>query len=257
MNRAVEVYKLFGDIGVGVFFGGKDVVPYSPFTEEEKVLFRFFIESARSILSKIDKKVAQQFVSQRELFLRVGEIFRGIVDMPFGGESPTAARFGVKLLQPQDIRYVAEPTEEHPAYSDYEANTWYLNLTRGKPVYILGSVEKYFSPCPTHFEKAMICIMNGGIIEVEPEDTPSFSQFHLYTNRILYPPLTVYPNVGGEFVDEKFYTYDIDMAIVLLPDMGYKLVGMPMVTRKTQLWLVGVVFYRYEYAQDLKWIREE
>jgi len=251
----MPVTKSPGEIfaGYDVLVGGLGGLPVEPFTGDEERAFNKFIEDAIDALTDISDEIAKDFEQQATLFKNLGEVFKAKVDKPFGGDLPSSGQFGAGLIVPQDIRYVATASSTYPAYSDYNLNKWTIPLTAGTAAYLLGDGTNFYKASPTVGSRAIMCIMKNGIIEVGT--TPSFNQFLAKTEKTSYPAYSVHPLVDQPIErDLVIYRYNVPFAIPVFYDFGIMFGGMPTVSKTSEIRLIGVIFYEYDFRKSLRWI---
>jgi hypothetical protein len=243
-----ELWKPFD-----VLIGGIGTLEAKPFTDIEGKRFDRFISDSVNVLEKISPEVAADFRENASFFKSVGEVFKAKVDKAFAGILPSSGQFGVGLIIPQDIRYVATPSSAEPAYSDYSLNSWDISLTAGTEVFLLGSSTAFYKARPTVGSRCTLVIMKNGIIEVGT--TPSINQLRVITERTSYPVLSVHPLVDQP-IEEGYviYRYNFPFNLPVFYDFGVKLSAMPMVSRTSNIRLVGVVFYEYDHRSSLRYV---
>jgi len=239
--------------GYDVLIGGLGEQEVSDFSSTEDELFNKFIEDSVDALEKISTEIAKDFEGQAGLFHEIARIFKAKVDKPFGGLLPTSGQFGAGLLIPQDVKYVATASSTYPAYTHYSSNSWNITLTAGTARYLLGDGTNYYKASPTTGSRAIFCIMKNGIIEIGT--TPSFNQFQIKTERVTYPAFSVHPLVDQPV--ERGYTiyrYNVPFAIPVFYDFGIMIGGMPLVSKTSDVRLIGVIFYEYDFRKNLRYI---
>ena len=236
-----------------VLIGGLGALSVEKFTDDETKGFDKFLEDSINALTKISPEIAADFKAQAPLFRTIGEVFKDKADKAFGGILPSSGQFGVGLIIPQDIRYYTPADATHPAYSDYTLNTWKIALTAGTIANILGDGTNFYKARPTDLYKTAMVIMKNGIIEFGT--SPSINQLRVITERISYPAFSVHPLVDQPLdPDYTMYRYNFPFAISLFHDFGVRLDAMPLVTKTSDLRLIGVVFYEYDHRATLSYV---
>jgi len=243
-----ELWKSFD-----VLIGGLGTLESKPFNDLEAKKFDKFISDSAVVLEKVSAEIAADFRENAAFFKSVGEVFKAKVDKAFAGILPSSGQFGVGLIIPQDIRYVATASSSEPAYSDYNLNSWDILFTAGTERFLLGSSTNFYKARPTVGSRCALVIVKNGIVEVGT--TPSFNQIRVITERTNYPVLSVHPLVDQPIKEGYvIYRYNLPFNIPIFYDFGIKLSVMPMVTRTSNVRLIGVCFYEYDHRSALKYL---
>jgi len=214
-------------------------------TNDEEVLLDKFIKKTANALAMRSPELADIFSKHTDMIRVFAEIFKAKTDnKTFGGELPSPGKIGIKVLQPLDVKYSAT------APTDYDGHTWVLDLTAGTKVYLLGSDTEFYKSSSTTGSRTMMLIFKDGIVEYGT--VPKVNQFRAYTEKVTYAPFTVNTLVD-KTLDRygKLFVYETPFAIPVWYDFGVKLEAMPQVSGTSDLRLMGVVFYEYNYFSDL------
>jgi hypothetical protein len=162
---------------------------------------------------------------------------------------------GVAWLFPQALRYAATPSASLPAYTSYKPNSWDIDITAGKPAWLLGDGTNFYKASPEAEKHSFILIFNNGVIEVG--STPSAQQFKIMTEgKRDYGIYTVEPLV--EIPVEKavaIYQYPTPLGAMFVDhNRGVMWGFLPTRTGTATIKLLGLVFYEHDFAADFKWI---
>ena len=247
INEVLKDYDiLFGGLG--------PTMEVMDFNDEEITIFNKNFDDFKTVLSRISPIIANDFAAQKDVFLTFAKVFKAKVDgKSFGGISPTSGQFGMQLIIPQDIKYTATPSASEPAYTDYNDNSWTIDLTAGTAAYLLGSSTDFYKASPTVGSRAMLVIMKNGLIEVGT--TPKINQIQVQTEKVNYPPFNIHPLADQTIErDRQIYQYNLPFAIPVFYDFGIKMSVMPTVTGTSDLRLIGLVFYEHDFKSSLKYI---
>ena len=238
--------------GYDVLLGGiGPTLEISEFSEDELDLFDKFFKEVSDAMELVSPYVANELRNQKELILRIGEIFKAKVnDKTFGGSPPSPGQIGVAVLAPFDLHYTDSPSATEPAYTAYSNANWKLSITAGNAVYLLGDATNFFKASPTVGRRAMGIIIKNGIVEVGT--SPSFLQFYARTEKVDYAPWRAH-TLQDQPVDpdRPIYVYSTPFAIPLWYDFGVRMAAMPNRDGVADLRLVGVIFYEYDYYSSL------
>jgi len=233
--------------------GGATDLPYIRYTSEEQNYFDLFYDGlVKSVESRLPE-LAEIYKRNRGLVRVFGEIFKAklATQKTFRGSFPSANEMGVKVTTPQDIRYVATPDASNPAYSDYNLNSWDLDVSAGTTINILGDGSNYYRPSPTTDQKAMHVIF--GLVELGT--TPSLNQF-LFTGERSPEYVIALSPVEDITIEKGFnaYVYDLPGVIPLFTDYGIRFDAMPTRTGTSNIRMLAATFYEYDYYKSLEWV---
>lgn len=251
MATTEPVEKVFE--GADLLLGGiGPTIEIEEFTEDELDLFNKFFSETVDAIRQVSPYVASELENQKDVILKIGEIFKAKVGgKTFGGSPPSPGQIGVAVLAPFDLHYTVIPSDTEPAYTAYGASDWKLSVTAGTTVYLLGDATHFFKMSPTVGKRAMGIIIKNGIIEVGT--TPSLNQLYARTEKVDYAPWRVHTLQDQPIdPDRPVYVYATPFAIPLWYDFGIRLAAMPNKTGVADVRLVGVVFYEYDYYSSLK-----
>ncbi len=238
LNKELSKYDLL--IG-----GYGPSVEYAGLTEPETQLLDKFIERKIKAYSIRCPEIADVFSYHRDMLYVLAGVFKAKTDgKTFGGELPSSGKFGIKDLQPSDIKYDTNvPT-------DYSNTNWILNLTAGQPVYFLGSSTDFFKASSTTGKRTLIVIFQNGVIEYGT--SPKIDKMQAYTEKVNYPPFSIDILVDKPL--DRFnmlYMYETPFSIIAWYDFGVKFLGEPEYSGTSDVRLLGVVFYEYDYFKSL------
>jgi len=254
---SVNIKQLLADAinrGIAVFTGGRENVEYSQLTEAEVSAIEDCIKMGYSLLSKVAPDIAKDFYEHLEVFIKFGGVAKALFDnkpISFPSEPGT---IGVNILFPQAIKYVATPTTNAEAYTDYKTNSWEMDVTAGTPAWILGDGTNYYKASNQTNKRELFVVMQHGVIEVGP--TPSIDQFIIKTQiNQKYGIYTAHPLSDQPVVEGKpIYRYPTLGVIPVYPDLGIMWGYMPRKTNTVSLRLLGVVFYEHDLFPNLTWV---
>jgi len=253
---SIKIKELFKEeIGRGISFfeGARDTTERISLTDEEVDAVERVMDIYTKHLSKISPTVADLVERQRSVALKMAEVAKATFTVEKSITYPgTAGNIGINFLVPQAIRYVATPTATSPAYTDYPANSWTLSLTAGTAEYLLGSTTNYYRANPADNNHVFFFVFEDGIIEVG--STPSFNQFYLeHDGFTKYAPWTTHSLVDID-VEKLVYIYNTIGVIPVYHNLGIKLSAMPTVTKTSEVRLLGLYFYEFDFHKTLKWV---
>jgi len=231
-------------------------LPLVKLEKEEKEVLRKCLDNIATAYGKVAPEIANTFKAQYDVIEFLASVFKGKIGIEakkLVGFTPQPGMIGVNALIPQDIRYVKTPDATNPAYSQYELNSWDIALTAGTERWLLGDGTNYYRSKPEVNKRAVLVILKDGIVEVGT--TPSFNQFIVRAETKPYTPFTVHQLI--DLPIEKnltLYQYNTAGAIVCLYDYGMMLGGMPLVTKTSNMRLIGVCIYETDYAKELRYV---
>jgi hypothetical protein len=245
---------------VGVRIAGLDrKLSYVPLTEEEAAAVNYVFDYGLERLRMVLPSVAAIIERQRALALAMAGVAKATFPTRKKYVFPCSSNLGVAWLFPQAIRYAASPTDSLPAYTDYSANSWDIPIARGSPAYILGDLvggtEKFYKACPTTDQHAFLLFFKDALIEYG--STPSAEQFRLISEgKVDYGVYTVDPLV--EVPIEKgicAYQYPTPLGALFVDHLkGVVWKFMPKRDGVATLKPLGLVYYEYDFAKELKWV---
>ena len=244
-EHTVDLSKVFENYDV-LLGGVGPSVEISEFNDTEMKLFDAFIDYAKTQLERISPTIANDFVEQRDLILTFAKIFKAkIGSKAFGGLTPSSSQFGIGLLIPYDLKY------DTSAVTAYDGRTWKISLTAGTATYLLGDATTFYKASSTVGKRSMFVILKNGLIEIGT--TPKIDQLKIETEKINYTPFRLSPLADIAIEKEKpVYQYITPMAIPVWYDFGIKISVMPNTTGTSDLRLLGVVYFEYDYYNALK-----
>lgn len=257
---AIALAELFREefaAGLRVFAGGRERVETEDIATDEVSAIRRAFEDTISLITRVSPKIAETLRTQESFFIKAGQIAKASLPVPKPIRYPAEpGTIGVSPLIPQAIRYVATPTPSTPAYSNYELNSWVLPQTAGVPVYLLGSPTDYYKACPIENKRCLLAIAKDGLIEISQTTKPGLQQLHVETEiQKRYGPWAVHPLVTETIEDDRvIYQYNTIGPMIVYRDLGTRLSAMPARTQSSEVKMLGMFFYEYEFWPTLLWI---
>jgi len=262
--KVVDLFKEEREIkGINILTLGRDTVEYEELQPAEvdavRKAVKFYVDMVAKQAPSVARDLAEQLYFTVEgkhlgLAIKVAMIAKALMDSKPITFPSRVGTIGVNPLIPQFIRYVATPTADYPAYTDYPANSWDLSLTAGRNVYLFGSETNYFRYPSLAGRRAIAVIVQNGVVEVGT--TPKIDQFRIISEASTQlgvfnvEPLVEVPVEAGKAV----YQYPTPGAVILWNDMGIKWYGMPIKSGVSSIRLLGLVFYEHEFMPDTKYV---
>lgn len=229
------------------------VQPYEALTDAEKAHLAFFYNLVYKQL--VPRSTVLADIWKRAYDAKLMETMVGMVKAQwkkaFAGIFPGTDQIGIKSISPFDIRYVTTPTAENPAYSDYLLNLWELDLTAGKPIFLLGATGEWYRSKPIEGERTLLVIL----ALIERGTTPAINQLKIEGEELGIPRLYAiqpYVDVTVE-KEEALYVYELPGALPVTWKYGVRLSGMPIYTGRRNIPMLGFTLYEKRYYTDLVW----
>ena len=245
------------NLGVDMFYGGKDNVEIGKLEEHEILAVERCFKRGLRLIRKISDELAEILEQQESLFLKWAEVAKGQLDnkpIAYPAESGT---IGVGWIFPQAVKYVATPSADEPAYTSYKNNTWEIDLSAGTSAYIFGDSTNDYRACPTSGQRCFMVIAQNGLVEIG--STPKIRLMRVTTqgaSKYAYWPVHPLIEVPIEMNDEEsmLYIYNTIGMIPVYHNYGIKWEIVPTYSGTSVLPLVGLVFYEYDFIMNKKYI---
>ena len=153
MARTVTIEDFVSDLpkDLRLYGLGLTALKVETVTAEEEQAIRMAFEDGMKLIEKISPKLADEIRHQFPLVIKLAEIAKADMDGKPITYPSVPGKLGVAWLIPQVVKYVATPNDTNPAFTDYTANSWYMDVTAGTEAYILGGsgATEFYKPSPT------------------------------------------------------------------------------------------------------------
>ena len=251
-KSTIDFTKLFS-VEHTLTLGLRAMLPYQVFTADEKNYFSLTYDKLVGEVGARLPEVAKIYEKREDIARVFGEIFKAKLEISknYHGEFPAPNELGGRATIPYDIRYVATASATDPAYSSYNLNKWTISLTAGTKAYLLGDGTNFYKPSIATGKKAMHVI----IALLEIGTTPSISQIELKGEIGTAHPLAIEPI--ADITIEKgttAYLYELPGVMPVFYDYGVMFNVMPHTTASSDLRMLSITFYEYDYYKEAKWV---
>jgi len=254
-TRLWDLFREERDRGLNIFAGGRETVDFLQLAEQEQESVHTVVDLMVRQLRRVAPPLADDIEAQRPAFIKWAGVAKGIFpeNKPVTFPSEPGA-IGIAPIIPQAVKYAATPSSTYPCYTDYNTNSWEIDLTAGNTTYLLGSSTEFYKASPTTNAHSFMVIAQNGIVEVG--STPSLVQFRLTTEvASKYGIFAPHPLVDQPVVENKaIYQYPTLGMIPVYHDLGIKLAALPIRSGTADIRLVGMVFYEHDFLSDITYI---
>jgi len=235
---------------------GRGTVDYERLKTEEEDAITECVMNHYRLLKKVSPEVAETFRRHLDIFI----IFGGIAKATFPESKPItypaeAGTIGVEGLIPQAIRYVATASSTYPAYSGYDLNKWTISLTEGTEAYLLGSSTALYKASPTTGQHTYLVVCQDGLIEIGTSPAIIQQKLEFQGQEGRYSPWATHVLVDQTIErNTSIYQYNTRGVLGVSHDLGVRWSVMPKATKVSELRMLGIFFYEFDFMSDLKWI---
>lgn len=231
MPKVVEVMSQFG---VSSFISPVDEVDIDQLRPEERDALMFTLGQYEEKIADISPKLAKYWRRSTPAFEVGAAILKGIT----GGEKTFSTGRIDDMSGALCGRFIIP--------EDFGKTDFQVSVTKGTLAYLWGDATTYFTPSTTVNQRAVIVIMQNGIVYLD--EKPIGQQYHFIGKEKVYYPFSA-PATDEQSVEEDrlIYANYTPGAIVLPPRAGSKLAVMPEVTGTKKYNLFGMVFFERDY----------
>mgnify|MGYP000442137821 CR=1 FL=1 len=248
-----EVFKEY------ILVGGIPEVEGETLSPQEEKAVLAGVEFGRRIYERISPKLAVLFDRYAPLVLEAAKIYKRIalraqVAAEFAWP-PQLDKLAAVPIAPQLIRYVASPSDNDPAFSDYQLNTFKISFTTpGETKYLFGSSNKYWRGISATRGPIMHVIFKDGLIEIgtSPKVDQVYIEFEGWDmlGTVFQPEVVKIPIE----TDRPVYQYGLPGPIVVMADRGFRMAVMGESAGDSIIVPVGISFYYVSKFKNLTWI---
>jgi len=264
--------QLPGDLTL--FEGGRADVSIATLSANESAAVMRAFDDGVEILRKVSPNLYADIVKQRSAALTLAQLAKGTLSTTGAVKQITypsqVGTIGVTWLTPQAIRYALAPSATYPAYTDYLADTWNLNLTAGQLVNLLGSatitqntppatpdtvtINNRYQACPASNQHEFFFVFQNGVVEIG--SSPGIEQWHIETAQAnKYGIYTTIPiNEQTIEANKTIYQYNTLGIVPVYFDMGINWYGLARVSQTSTIKLLGMVFYEHGLFPTVQYI---